>query len=188
MDERDRQAHPVRLREDRAVEVARVVVEAEDRGGRAADPLALEELGIEGVRVEAARVRKGLGDLAGTVALGVDEPHADLPLEQLARDGGAHLAGAEDDDVVDPLLAAGDHAAPRLRRGGRADDHDAVAGQDHLVAARHDHAVAADQPGHLGVGGDRGLAERTADQRRVGGVAGMSNSTIWTSPSANASV
>ena len=104
------------LGEDRAVEVAGVVVEAEHGGARAADPLVVEEVGVEGVGVERAHGGQALGDLAHALAVGVDDPQADAALEQHARDRRAHLAGAEDHDVVDALLLAPAHARPRLRR------------------------------------------------------------------------
>jgi hypothetical protein len=170
--ERDREPHAVRLREDRPVEVARVVVEAEDGGRGASDPLAFEELRIEGVSVEAPHPGQRLGDVADALALGIDEPHADVELEQRAGDRRAHATRAEDDDVIHALVGARDGAAPRPRRGRRPDHHHPVARQDHLVTAGKDHAVAAHQSRDLRVGRDPRVAQRTTDQavvRRFGG-------------------
>ena len=92
-------------REHCRVQVLGVVVEAEDRRRRAADPLALEELRVEGVGAEHARLRQRLGRLGCAPVVGVDEPDADVAVEQHARDRRAHLAGAEHDEAVDVLAA-----------------------------------------------------------------------------------
>ena len=75
----------------------------------------------------------------------------------------ARPAGAEDDDVLDALPAGAMIVAPLPRRVGRADDDDAVADLDRLVAARDDNRVAADDARDLRVGRDRGLSQRHAD-------------------------
>ena len=79
--------------------------------------------------------------------------------------------GAEDDDVVDARAAARHDPAPLARRVGRADDHDPVAGQDRLVAARHEHAAASDDARHLRVRGDGGALEREPDDLVVAAAA-----------------
>ena len=134
--ERDRQPDAVGLGQDRAEQVAGIVVEREHRGRRLADPLALEELGVERGGVEDARVRQLLGDLARPLGAALDEAHADVAVQQHARDRRAHLPGAEDHDVVHPLLLVGHHAAPLAGGRRRADHDDPVVGLDPLLAAR----------------------------------------------------
>ena len=88
-------------------------------------------------------------------------------LEQKPRDRRPCASRAVDDDVVHLARAGGDDLAPRLRRLGRADHDDPVAGPDHVVAARKAHLLAADDRGDARVGGKLRVAHRHADDTRV---------------------
>ena len=83
------------------VVILRILAHREHRGLGMPDPLAGEEVRVEARDVVDARVRQGVGDGTGALSVLLDQPHTDSLLEQLARDGGADLAGAEDDDVLD---------------------------------------------------------------------------------------
>ena len=140
--------------------------------------------------VEAADAGQRLGDLARALALGVDEAHAHAALEQHARDRRAHAPRAEDHDVVDPLVAARDHAAPRPRGVGRPDHHHAVAAagsaRRRAGTIRRSPRMIADD---LRVRRDRRLAQRAADQPAVARAAAARRTRrSGPCPSANTSV
>ena len=94
---------------------------------------------VDAGRAVDAGGRKLLGDLARALLLRLDEPHADVLVEEHAGDLDAGRAGAEDDDVVQVLLAAGHDPSPIPGRVGRADDDDPVAREDRLVPSRDEH-------------------------------------------------
>ena len=86
-------------------------------------------------RVVDAALGQLLRDLARPVAVRLDHAHADPLRREHARDRGSDLAAAEDDDVLDRLLARREERAPLARGLRRADHDDPVARLDHVVAA-----------------------------------------------------
>ena len=68
VDDRDREARAVHLRERRGEMVLHIVAHGEDRDLRVGDPLPFEEVGIEPSGVVDAGVRKLGGDQARAVA------------------------------------------------------------------------------------------------------------------------
>ena len=119
-------------------------------------------------RVVDARSGQLRGHDARALARGLDQPDADALLEQQARDGRARAAGAEDDHVPHLARAGRDQLAPLLGRLRRADHDDPVAGADRLVAARDHDVVAADDRRDARVGRDPRLAQRRAEDARIG--------------------
>ena len=163
-----REPRAVDLGERRGEVVLQVVAHGEDRDLRVRDPLALEEVGVEAGGVVDARVGQLRRHEPRPLARRLDQAHADLLLEQEARDRRAGAAGAEDDDVGDLARPGHDQRAPRLCRLGRADHDDPVARLDRLVAARDHDLVAPDDRGDAGVGRDLRLAQRHAEEARIG--------------------
>ena len=169
VDDRDREAGAVHLRERGGEVVLHVVAHGEDRDLRVRDPLALEEVRVEAGRVVDARGRELRGDVPGPLAGGLDQAHADPLLEQEPCDGDAGAAGAEDDDVRDRAGAGRDQLAPELGGLRRADHDDAVAGAEIVSSPRgittaSSRMIAATRES----GGSVRLAQRCAEQARVG--------------------
>jgi hypothetical protein len=158
----------VQLGERRRVVVLRVVAHREDRRLRGADPLALEELRVDAGRVVHAGARQRGGERDGLLPVRLDDPHAELLVEEDPRDRRSDPAAAEDDDVLDLRRASCHDRAPLARRVWRADHDHAVAGEHAFVPARHAHLAAADDRRHLRVVGDARVLELRADDLGVG--------------------
>ena len=168
MDDGDREPDAVDARQRRRVVVHRVLADREHGRLRSPDPLPLDEVGVDAGGVVDAALRQLLGDLPCALEPGLDQPDADALLGQRPGDRRSDLAAAEDDDVLDPALARGEQRAPGAGRARRADHDDPVALRDDVVAARKRHRRAADQREDARVLGDARLAERAADDGRIG--------------------
>ena len=168
--DRDRERDAVHAGESRCVVVLRVLLHREDAGLRLADALALEEVRVDARGVVDPASRELFRHLPRAFLVGLDQAYADPLRVEHPRDRGADLAAPVHDHVLHRARAGGEERAPRACRLGRADHDDPVARRNRLAAAREGHGVAADDPEHARVGRDAGLAERRADECRVGAV------------------
>ncbi len=87
MDDPDREADAVHPRQRGRIEVLRVLAHGEDRCLGLPDSLALDEVRVDSRGAVDPGVGQLLGDLAGPVLERLDQPDADLLLEEDVRDG-----------------------------------------------------------------------------------------------------
>jgi hypothetical protein len=148
--------------------VHRVLADGEDGRLRPPDPLAFEEVGVDAGGVVDPAAGELLRNLPRPFEVGLDHPHADALLGERARDRRPDLPAAEDDDILDDALTGGEQRSPGTRGARRPDHHDPVAFADLVLTARQRHRALSDQREHARVVGDARLAERAADDGRVG--------------------
>ena len=188
MGDPDREPDAVHLGQRGRVEVLRVVPHREDRRVRVADPLAVEELGVDPGGLVHARLRERLGDRRAC-SREDSTSRTLMPCSSRTRAIAEPTCPAPNTTTSRTVASSG--ASSRLQTCAASGEPMTTMrspGWDDVVPPGKQHRVAADDGRDLRVPRKRRVAQLRPPRRRRDAPSSTSNSTIWTWPSAKTSV